>query len=76
MSIRESEEYKNMTPYRACSVAEGFCEGEGADQNEQAAAWQYISDTGIWRHLQGFYGRNVMNLLDSGMIDPPINRSV
>lgn len=75
MGIRETEEYQNMTPYRACSVAEGFCNDE-ASEEEEAAAWQYISDTGIWRQLQGWYGRGVMSLLDSGIIEPPINRSV
>jgi hypothetical protein len=73
MSIRETEEYKNMTPYFATACAEGF---EKSTKEEQLAAWQYISDTGIWRQLQGYFGRYVFSLLDDGTIEPPINRSV
>ena len=67
--IRESEYYKNMTPYHACECAEGFCAGEDATEDEQLAAWQYIRDLELWRNLQGFYGRNVHALLDAGVID-------
>jgi hypothetical protein len=73
MSIRETEEYKNMTPYFATACAEGF---EESTKEERLAAWQYISDTGIWRQLQGYFGRQVFTLLDDGTIEPPINRSV
>jgi hypothetical protein len=71
MNLRETEEYKNMTPYRACSCTEGFNDEE-ASEAEILAAWQYISDTYLWRNLQGFYGRTVMTLLDEGIIDFPI----
>lgn len=69
MSIRETEEYKNMTPYFACACAEDFCDGEDATIEEQRAAWQYIADTGLWRQLQGFYGRTVFSLIESGEIE-------
>lgn len=36
-----------MTPYMACAIAEGFCEGEGASEEEQIEAWQYLIDTGL-----------------------------
>jgi hypothetical protein len=73
MSIRDLEEYKQMTPYRAVACAEGF---EELSENERLAAWQYICDTGIYRHLQGFFGREVSALLDNGTIEPATNRSV
>jgi hypothetical protein len=72
MSIRETEEYKKMTSYLACACAEGFCEGEGASEEMQLAAWQYISDTGLWHNLQGFYGRAVNSLLEQGQIEAPV----
>lgn len=68
---RETELYKNMTSYQACSLAEGFCEGENATEEERLTAWQWISDTGLWRNLQGFYGRSVNYLLEIEFIEPP-----
>lgn len=68
MRIRARKFYKELNDYTACAYAEGFCEGENATYEEQLCAWQYIRDTGIWRHLQGFYGRNVHYLLEQGLI--------
>ena len=68
MSIRDTEEYKTMTPYMATGYAEGF--GNGTPEQE-LAAWQFIADTGIWRQLQGFFGRTVHHLIDSGEIEMP-----
>ena len=60
--------YKRLNPYLACAIAEGFCEGENASQQDQLTAWQYIKDTGLWRQLQGWYGRSVHSLLEQGLI--------
>jgi len=68
---RESDFYQQLTPYLACAYAEGFCEGEGATQQEQLIAWQYIADTGLWGSLQGWYGRTVHALIDEGYILRP-----
>jgi hypothetical protein len=65
------ELYDKMTPYLACAIAEGFCEGEGASEEDQITAWQYIADTGIWRGLQGWYGRAVHSLIEDGIISKP-----
>lgn len=70
-SIRSTPEYKGMDSTKASMFAEGWGDGENATQAQQAAAWQYINDTGIWRSLQGWYGRNVQNLVDQGLIGPP-----
>ena len=66
-SIRDSKPYKGMSHYTACSIAEGFCDGEPT-QEELAAAWQYLHDTGLAYQLQGFYGRTASDLIESGLI--------
>ena len=68
MSIRETEEYKNMNHYDACAFAEGFA-SEEPTREQLAASWQYIYDTGLYQTLQGWYGRNVRDLLDAGLIE-------
>jgi hypothetical protein len=69
MNYRETEFYKTLTPYLATAYAEGFCEGEGATQVQQGAAWQYIWDRGLWRGLQGWFGRTVHALVEDGIIE-------
>ena len=59
-----------MTPYLACAIAEGFCEGEGASEEEQIEAWQYLIDNGICWSLQGWYGRTAMRLIEAGVCRP------
>ena len=66
---RKTNLYKTMTPFLACAYAEGFCEGEGASEEDQLVAWQYIWDNGLWKGLQGFYGRTVHGLIHSGLIE-------
>lgn len=58
-----------MDSYRACEIAEGFGSGANATQEEQREAWQYIYDTGLYRSLQGWYGRTVRDLIEAGLID-------
>jgi|TARA_Y100000296_G_scaffold74670_1_gene93512 hypothetical protein len=53
--------------YLACAYAERFCEGEGATEEEQIEAWQYLIDTGKVWSLQGFYGRTAQALIDEGV---------
>jgi len=58
---------KEMTDYLATAIAEGFCEGENATEEEQIAAWQYLIDTGLAWRLQGWFGRTAQNLIDNGI---------
>jgi len=62
------KENTRMTLYLACAIAEGFCEGEGATEEEQIEAWQYLHDTGKAYTLQGWYGRTALDLLEEGII--------
>ena len=62
------KENTRMTLYLACARTEGFCEGEGATEEEQIEAWQYLHDTGKAYTLQGWYGRTATNLLAEGII--------
>lgn len=68
-NIRSWDEYKNLDSYTATGLAEGFVEG---DQKEIACAWQYLLDTGLCWHLQGFFGRTAMALWEDGKLLPPL----
>lgn len=56
-----------MTLLDAIEIVES---DEGAnDPIKHQAAWQYIYESGAYRSLQGWYGRNVAAMLESGYID-------
>ena len=57
-----------MTHYLACAIAEGFCEGEGATEEQQIEAWQWLHDEGHAYRLQGWYGRTARDLIKEGII--------
>jgi len=62
------KEKEKMTLYKACSVAEGFGEGEGATEEQQIEAWQWLHDTHNAYKLQGWYGRTARDLINEGII--------
>ncbi len=57
-----------MTPYLACAIVEGFCEGEETSEEQRVEAWQYLVDTGLCWTLQGWYGRTAARLIETGVI--------
>jgi len=56
------------TPYLATAYAEGFCEGEDSDIEEQIEAWAYLIKTGLCWNMQGFFGRSARQLINDGYI--------
>lgn len=56
------------TLYMATAYAEGFCEGEGATDEEQLEAWAYLIKTGHCWSLQGWFGRTASLLIEQGII--------
>jgi len=64
MNYRNTKDYKELTPYLATAIAEGFCEGEGASQEQQLISWQYLHDTKMAYSLQGWFGRTAQSLIE------------
>lgn len=56
-----------MDNYTAVSIAEGFCEGENATEEQQIEAWQHLIDTGMAWTLQGWFGRTAAGLIEQGI---------
>ncbi|MBC8302161.1 MAG: hypothetical protein H8E55_41145 [Pelagibacterales bacterium] len=56
-----------MTRYMAVGIAEGFEEAESKEQIIEA--WQFIYDNNIHHSLQGWFGRNLQELINSGYIN-------
>ena len=58
-----------MTPSDAIGIAEGFIECDNEQQLNEA--WQLLIDTGLCWELQGWFGRNAVRLIESGICKPP-----
>ena len=58
-----------MDNYTAVSIAEGFCEGENATEEQQIEAWQHLVNTGLAWTLQGSFGRTAAALIEQGIIE-------
>ena len=56
-----------MLQSQAIAIIEGDIE---ADEEKHLEAWQTIYDTGLYLHLQGFYGRTVERMLEAGLLTP------
>lgn len=60
----------NWTPYDASACVEGF-DGIEHDEETIISAWQYIIDSGLYRTLQGWYGRTAYQLIERGICHAP-----
>jgi len=60
-----------MTTFDAVSIAEGFCGGENATEEEKVEAWQHLIDTGAAYTLQGWFGREAERLIEAGICHRP-----
>lgn len=73
MNLRETEFYKRLTPFTACEIL-AYDDGVFHNENNILSAWQYIADTGLWRHLDGWFGETVSRLIDEGKIKSTLTR--
>lgn len=58
-----------ITDYLACAYAEGFCEGAEASEIDILKAWSYIAGKRLYLRLQGWYGRTLTTIIESGVMD-------
>ena len=56
-----------MDTYTATGIAEGFILAES--ESQVIEAWQYLHDTRIGYKLQGFFGRQLTELIEKGIIN-------
>ena len=56
----------SMDYFEAVNIAEGFAE---STNDERLQAWAYLIKDGRAWSLQGFFGRQMSNLINSGIID-------
>lgn len=68
MSVRETDEYKNMTFGDMLTLTYN----DHVSDEEALAFWQMMVDTGVAWQLEGFFGRTAVSLIEEGVIDPPI----
>lgn len=68
MNYRKTKLYQELTPYLATAIAEGFSEGEGASEQDQLTAWQWLHDQGLAYKLQGWFGRTASQLIEAGYL--------
>lgn len=55
-----------MDDYKAIGIAEGFIPCDSEEQLLEA--WQHLHDTRLGYKLQGWFGRTLKNLIQSGFI--------
>lgn len=66
MSIRDNPTYLNMTPLKMVEIIEN---PDDTSEEQDLCAWQWVYDTGIWKHMQGSYGRGLEYMLSLGVLE-------
>jgi hypothetical protein len=66
MDYRDTDLYRNMTPFQTCEIIEL---NDDSSYDDMMTAFQWLHDTGMAYQLQGFYGRTATALLDNGLIE-------
>ncbi|MCK9429976.1 MAG: hypothetical protein M0R17_08220 [Candidatus Omnitrophica bacterium] len=61
------EDGTEITDYLAVGVAEGFESSDG--KTDSIKAWSYICGKGLWKGLQGWFGRQVNEFITLGIFD-------
>lgn len=62
---------QQLSSYLAVGIAEGF---EPCDNEEDwIKAWSYIGRHKLYLHLQGWFGRTLMDIVNSGLLDENFN---
>ena len=64
LNAQTSEE--TFDDFTAVGIAEGFLECDS--QEDMLKAWQHLEDRGLGKSLQGFFGRRLEELIESGEI--------
>ncbi len=63
--MERSVESGKLSNFDAIDIAEGYKDPESEDQ--YIAAWQHLIDTGLAWSLQGWFGRQAMAMIESGV---------
>jgi hypothetical protein len=58
---------QKITPFESCGTIEGFCERSAPEDTIKAIS--FIAGTGLYRSLQGFYGRTVRDMVERGLMN-------
>jgi len=69
LTIPNQKSKIKWTSYLATAYAEGFCEGEDATAEQQAEAWAVIIKYKLYKGLQGWFGRNASELINTEIVD-------
>ena len=64
--VKEFADGSKIDSYSACGCFEGFKPREDVLDNIRAAS--FIAGTGLWRSLQGHYGRTINRMVEEGIM--------
>jgi len=56
-----------ITPFEACGTIEGFSPRTAPEDTIKAIS--YIAGTGLYKSLQGFYGRTIRDIVERGLMN-------